>query len=122
MNSRVIERRLRPDRFSQTGVVLAPDQANRVAPASPLTLDFSLTRAALGLAIGSLLLAGCFSLLLVVGRIPALAQWVTDPQFFKRCLVLHVDLALLVWFFAFAAALYSLLPGCRASHTTYRNG
>lgn len=76
----------------------------------------------MGLAIGSLLLAGCFSLLLVVGRIPGLAEWVSDPQFFKRCLVLHVDLALIVWFFAFAAALYSLLPGDRASHGIFRSG
>jgi cytochrome c oxidase subunit 1 len=76
----------------------------------------------MGLAIGSLLLAGCFSLLLVIGRIPGLAEWVSDPQFFKRCLVLHVDLALIVWFFAFAAALYSLLPADRASHSIFRFG
>lgn len=87
-----------------------------------LTVDYSLTRRALGLAVGSLLLAGSFSLLLVIGRIPGLAEWVSDPHFFKRCLVLHVDLALIVWFFAFAAALYSLLPGGRASHTAYRSG
>jgi hypothetical protein len=91
-------------------------------PEPELGVDYSLTRGALGLAIGSLLLAGCFSLLLVVGRIPGLAEWVSDPQFFKRCLVLHVDLALIVWFFAFAAGLYSLLPGDRASHTAFRTG
>jgi hypothetical protein len=42
---------------------------------------------------------------------PVFSEWVSDPLFFKRCLVLHVDLALIVWFFSFAAALYSLLPG-----------
>ena len=87
-----------------------------------LSTDYSLTRSALGLAVGSLLLAGCFSLLLVIGRLPGLAGWVSDPQLFKRCLVLHVDLALIVWFFAFAAALYSLLPGDRASHASFRHG
>ena len=87
-----------------------------------LSVDYSLTRRTLGLAIGSLLVAGCFSLLLVIGRMPVFSEWVSDPQFFKRCLVLHVDLALIVWFFAFAAALYSLLPGDQASHSTYRNG
>ena len=86
------------------------------------TVDWSLTRHALGLAIGSLLLAGCFSLLLVVGRMPVFSAWVSDPLFFKRCLVLHVDLALIVWFFSFAAALYSLLPGDRSSHAAYRAG
>ena len=76
----------------------------------------------LGLAIGSLLIAGCFSLLLMVGRMPVFSSWVSDPLFFKRCLVLHVDLALVVWFFSFAAALYSLLPGDRSSHAAYRTG
>ncbi len=107
-------RRLLPSPARQT--------ARSDAPERTLAVDFSLTRRALGLAIASLLLAGCFSLLLVIGRIPGLAEWVSDPQFFKRCLVLHVDLALIVWFFAFAAALYSLLPADRASHATYRNG
>src|SRR5262249_10849447 len=87
-----------------------------------LTFDYSLTRRALGLAVGSLLLAGSLSVLLVIGRVPGLPQPVTEPQFFKRCLVLHVDLALIVWFFASASALFSLLPGDRASHRTYRNG
>ncbi len=74
------------------------------------------------LAVGSLLVAGCFSLLLIVGRLPIFSSWISDPLFFKRCLVLHVDLALVVWFFSFAAALYSLLPGPKASHTAYRVG
>ncbi len=87
-----------------------------------LSLDYSLTRRAVGLAIGSLLLAGCFSLLLIVGRMPVFSEWVSDPLFFKRCLVLHVDLALIVWFYAFAAGLYSLLPGDRSSQTAYRLG
>lgn len=89
---------------------------------APLSVDLSLSRSAFGLAIGSLLLAGCLSLLLVVGRIPGLAEWVSDPQFFKRCLVVHVDLALVVWFFALGAGLYSLLPGDRNSHTAFRLG
>ena len=89
---------------------------------SAVSVDYSLTRCALGLAIGSLLIAGCFSLLLIVGRIPVFSTWVSDPLFFKRCLVLHVDLALIVWFFSFAAALYSLLPGEKSSHAVYRAG
>jgi hypothetical protein len=86
------------------------------------TVEWALPRRALGLAIGSLLLAGCFSLLLIIGRLPMFAGWVSDPLFFKRCLVLHVDLALIVWFFAFAAGLYALLPGDRFSHGMYRLG
>lgn len=64
----------------------------------------------LGLAVGSLVLAGLLSLLLVVGRLPGLHELFTDPLFFKRSLVVHVDLALVVWFGAFFCALYRLLP------------
>lgn len=91
-------------------------------PRTGLTVDYHLTRHALLLAIGSLLLAGCFSLFLIVGRMPIFSTWISDPQFFKRCLVLHVDLALIVWFFSFAAALYSLLPADRSSNATFRFG
>lgn len=87
-----------------------------------LSVETSLTRQAIGLAIGSLFLAGCFSLLLIIGRLPTFAAWITDPLLFKRCLVLHVDLALIVWFFAFAAGLYALLPGNRRAHATFRFG
>lgn len=106
------------------GATLAAPPAAAPAEVSPrwFTVELALTRRALGLAVGSLLLAGCFSLLLIIGRLPMFAGWVTDPLFFKRCLVLHVDLALIVWFFAFAAGLYALLPGDRFSHGLYRLG
>lgn len=87
-----------------------------------LIVDFALTRRAMLLAIGSLVLAGCFSLLLIVGRTPPFSNWFTDPQFFKRCLVLHVDLALIVWFFSFAAALFSLLPSNASGNRTFAGG
>lgn len=64
----------------------------------------------LGLAVGSLVLAGLLSLSLVLGRMPPFDKLVTDPQFFRRCLVVHVDLSLVVWFYAFVAALLSTLP------------
>lgn len=69
----------------------------------------------LGLAIGSLVLAGILSLLLVVARMPPFDRLVTDPLFFRRCLVVHVDLSIVVWFFAFAAALLFALPARGAS-------
>lgn len=58
-----------------------------------------------GLAVGSLVIAGLLSLAVVVGRLPVLSRLIDDPLFFKRCLVVHVDLALVVWFYAFLAAL-----------------
>lgn len=71
------------------------------------------TRGARGwfiLAVGSLILAGLFALLLVVGRLPWIAPWITDANFFKRCLIVHVNLSLLIWFGSFSAALFSLFP------------
>jgi hypothetical protein len=65
----------------------------------------------LGLALGVLALAGLFSLVVVVGRMPPFDRLVTDPLFFKRGLVVHVNLALVAWFYSFVAALLFLLPG-----------
>ena len=56
------------------------------------------------LAVGSLLMSGVLALLLVVARVPIFSSWVTDPAFFRRCLVVHVDLSLLVWVYAFAVS------------------
>jgi len=64
----------------------------------------------LGLAIATLVLAGLFSLVVVIGRMPPFDRLVTDPLFFKRGLVVHVNLALVAWFYAFVAALLCLLP------------
>lgn len=66
------------------------------------------------LAVGSLVVAGLLSLSVVVGRLPAIAPLITDPMFFRRCLVVHVDLALLVWFYAFLATLAVLRAPSRA--------
>ncbi|MBM3855075.1 MAG: hypothetical protein FJ399_18285, partial [Verrucomicrobia bacterium] len=57
------------------------------------------------LAIGSLVVAGLLSLAVVLGRIPGVSGVIDDPLFFKRCLVVHVDLALVVWFYAFLGGL-----------------
>ncbi len=65
------------------------------------------------LAVASLLLAGLLALLLVIGRTPPLDRLVGDPLLFKRGLVVHVDLSLCVWFYAFLAGLFSLLPSRR---------
>ncbi|MBD5779770.1 hypothetical protein IEN85_09725 [Pelagicoccus sp. NFK12] len=60
------------------------------------------------LAVGSLVLAGLLSLAVVVGRLPFISNWIADPLFFKRCLVVHVDLSLSVWFYGFIASLLAL--------------
>jgi len=66
-------------------------------------------------------LAGVLATGLVFARMPILASHVTDPGFFKRCLVVHVDLALVVWFYAFVAALFALIPSRVRSNPVARH-
>jgi len=73
------------------------------------------------LAIAVLVLAGLFSLVVVVGRMPPFDRFVTDPLFFKRGLVVHVNLALVAWFYSFIAALLFLVPGPRPPGTLVRH-
>ena len=75
--------------------------------ASPATVSHDARRWC-ALAVGSLVVAGLLSLAVVVGRLPVLSRIIDDPLFFKRCLVVHVDLALVVWFYAFIAGLLAL--------------
>jgi len=58
-------------------------------------------------------LAGLLSLMLVIGRLPFLGWLFTDPLFFKRALVVHVDLAIVVWFQAGTLAFLGLALGPR---------
>jgi len=51
--------------------------------------------------------------MLVVGRLPFLGWLFTDPLFFKRALVVHVDLAIVVWFQAGTLAFLGLALGPR---------
>jgi len=67
----------------------------------------------LALALAVLVVAGLFALAVVLGRMPPFDRFVRDPLFFKRCLVVHVNLALVAWFYSFAAALLFALPGGR---------
>lgn len=60
----------------------------------------------LKLALFSLMLSGFFSFIIVLARTPGLAELIGDPLFARKSLVLHVDYALVFWFYAFLAALY----------------
>jgi cytochrome c oxidase subunit 1 len=76
----------------------------------------------LALAVGVLVLAGAFAVLLVVARMPPFDRLITDPAFFRRALVVHVNFALIVWFYAFVAGLVFLLPGANRSAPWTRRG
>jgi cytochrome c oxidase subunit 1 len=71
------------------------------------------------LAVGSVAVAGLFALYLAVARIPGLETTLSpDPHFGHRGLIVHVNLALGVWFSACLAALFCLLPGARRTRLT----
>jgi len=75
----------------------------------------------LALALAALVLAGVFALAVVAGRTPPFDRFVTDPLFFKRCLVAHVNLALVAWFYAFLASLLLLFPSSRRAGPVARH-
>jgi hypothetical protein len=75
-----------------------------------LTTTKAIARRWLVLGSSSLLLAGLLALLLAGARTPFFDSMVTDPLFFRRGLVIHVDLALLVWVYSLVASLFSLIP------------
>lgn len=74
-----------------------------------LLSDRPYARRWLVLSLAVLVLAGLFALAVVIGRMPPFDRFVTDPLFFKRCLVAHVNMALVAWFYSFLAALLLLL-------------
>ncbi|OGQ24392.1 MAG: hypothetical protein A2138_06835 [Deltaproteobacteria bacterium RBG_16_71_12] len=70
-------------------------------------------RAWLSLALVALLLGGGLSLVLIASRVPGLTRFFDAPLVAKKSLVVHVNLVLTVWFLAFLAALFSMIPGSR---------
>ncbi len=75
----------------------------------------------LGLAVGVLVLAGLFACLLVIGRMPPFDQLFSDPLIFRRGLIVHVDLALVAWFYAFLTGMWFLLPSSGSSRAAHRS-
>lgn len=65
-----------------------------------------------GMGVLSLLIVGPMSLILVLARLPVVSEWFfIDAGFPRRALVVHVNVALGVWFFVMLAGLFCLLPG-----------
>src|SRR5699024_281506 len=54
--------------------------------------------------------AGFLSIFIMLGRTPIIYKFISDPHWFRRTLVVHVDLALLVWFYGFLCGLFVLIP------------
>lgn len=68
----------------------------------------------LWLAVYCLVAAGLMAVLLALSRTPVIQHLIDNPALFRVALVVHVDLSAVIWFFACAGALWSLLiPGPR---------
>ncbi|MBI5658763.1 MAG: cbb3-type cytochrome c oxidase subunit I [Nitrosomonadales bacterium] len=61
----------------------------------------------LWLSFAALVGAGLFALFVVLARTPYVSDLFPTVDFFRSALVVHVDLSVLVWFFAFAGVLWS---------------
>lgn len=67
-----------------------------------------ITSAWITLGLVSLILAGIFSLLLVLARTPVIQGWIPFLDFFQVALVVHVTLSVLIWLLSISAAMWSL--------------
>jgi cytochrome c oxidase subunit I len=73
----------------------------------------ALALAWLALAMAALVGSGLFAVLLVLARTPGVNAWLPGVDFFHVALVVHVDLSVLVWFFAMAGLLWTLAGSAR---------
>ena len=60
------------------------------------------------LGLAALIIAGLFSILLVLSRTPFIQEIIPWVDFFHTALVVHVDMSVFIWFLAFAGILWSL--------------
>lgn len=97
------------------GVGAVPRRTARLTAAPPTPLlavptdgRLALARGWLWLGLLALIGSGLFSMLLVLSRTPGVNRLFANADFFRVALVVHVDLSVLVWFFALAGLLWSL--------------
>jgi len=72
------------------------------------TSNTKLSTAWLMLAVGSMVVAGIFTILVVLSRVPYTKEFFPWVDFFHTALVVHVDLTVLTWFLSFAGLFWSL--------------
>ncbi len=62
----------------------------------------------LWLGLGSLIIAGIFSILLVLSRIPQAQHFIPWLDFFHTSIVIHVDMSVLIWFLSFGCLTWTI--------------
>ena len=102
-------------RYATSGIAIAigATRATHFVLAVPRDERRSLALGWFALGIIALIVAGAFSLLLVLARIPYLGPHLPFANTFHTALVVHVDLSVLVWFAAMAAMLWTVSAGPR---------
>ncbi|SMO86201.1 cbb3-type cytochrome c oxidase subunit I [Fodinibius sediminis] len=71
------------------------------------------------LSLGSLILAGLLSGAFLIGRAPFISELISNTEWIRRLLVVHVNLALLVWVYAFICSLFVLIPSTWENDTSF---
>ncbi|WP_395086617.1 cbb3-type cytochrome c oxidase subunit I [Gracilimonas sp.] len=69
-----------------------------------------LSKAWILFSIFALILAGFLSLFIMLGRTPYINEWMFGTEWMRRILVVHVNLALTVSFYAFITGLFLVIP------------
>ncbi|MBI1965903.1 MAG: cbb3-type cytochrome c oxidase subunit I [Betaproteobacteria bacterium] len=67
------------------------------------------------LGVAALAVSGLYSILIVLARTPGVHDWLPWSDFFRPALVVHVNLAVAVWFIAFGGVLWSLDTASRSA-------
>ncbi len=63
----------------------------------------------LWLGLGSLIIAGIFSILLVLSRVPQAQHFIPWLDFFHTSIVIHVDMSVLIWFLSFGCLVWTVI-------------
>ncbi|TXT27016.1 MAG: putative cytochrome c oxidase subunit I [Gallionellaceae bacterium] len=85
----------------------SPDAGGPFVLPTPHPDNQKLAAGWLWLSFAALVGAGLFALFVVLARTPYVSDLFPTVDFFRSALVVHVDLSVLVWFFAFAGVLWS---------------
>jgi cytochrome c oxidase subunit 1 len=91
--------------FQDTPTIASPAGGNSALSAEPAV---RLASAWLLLGVAALAIAGVFAILLVLARAPGMGALFPTQDFFRTALVVHVDQSVLIWFLAFAGAMWNL--------------
>lgn len=83
-----------------------PDVGGAFALPTPHQSSQRLAAGWMWLSFAALVGAGFFALLVVLARTPYVSDLFPTVDFFRSALVVHVDLSVLLWFFAFAGVLW----------------